>query len=324
MDFAPSFEHYRFRGRLILDYLQYEHGKFSKSRGVGVFGNNVMDSGIPVAVWRYYLLSNRPENSDSAFTWKAFQAANNSELLANLGNFINRVIKFSNAKYDRVVPDIKPGQQEEALLQSINALLADYVTSLESVKIRAGIRIIMEISARGNQYLQENKIDNSLFANQRERCDTVVGTALSLIYLLSALVYPYMPSTSAGILRQLNLPQRRITNTWNGKDILPGHKIGSAEYLFQLIVDKKMEECQRLYSGQGVPAAPAVKKGKKSSAAPAPALPLILTPEMQVLNDNITAQGLVVRQLKTEKADANKIKAAVDLLLSLKKELSTK
>jgi methionyl-tRNA synthetase len=75
---------------LILEYLQYETGKFSKSRGVGVFGNNVVESGIPVEVWRYYLLSIRPESSDSQFTWNGFQAANNNELLANLGNFVNR------------------------------------------------------------------------------------------------------------------------------------------------------------------------------------------------------------------------------------------
>lgn len=66
------------------EYLQYEGTKFSKSRGVGVFGNNVMDSGIPVDVWRYYLLSVRPESNDSQFSWDSFITANNTELLANL------------------------------------------------------------------------------------------------------------------------------------------------------------------------------------------------------------------------------------------------
>lgn len=67
------------------EYLQYEGTKFSKRNGVGVFGNDVAETGIPVEVWRYYLLNNRPEANDSQFTWKGFIAANNNELLANLG-----------------------------------------------------------------------------------------------------------------------------------------------------------------------------------------------------------------------------------------------
>jgi methionyl-tRNA synthetase len=60
----------------------------------GVFGNDASSTGIPVDVWRYYLLSNRPEQSDTDFKWSDLQARNNGELLANLGNFINRVVKF--------------------------------------------------------------------------------------------------------------------------------------------------------------------------------------------------------------------------------------
>ncbi|KAJ3329673.1 hypothetical protein HDU91_003803 [Kappamyces sp. JEL0680] len=307
----------------MIEYLQYESGKFSKSRGVGVFGNNVMDSGIPVEVWRYYLLSNRPETSDSQFTWNGFAAANNSELLANLGNFINRIVKFTIAKYDGVVPKIHAGEAEKSLVKDVETLLHSYVSYLENVKIRHALRVMMEISARGNLYLQDNKIDNSLFSNQRERCDTVVGSALNLCYLISALVYPYMPSTSASILRQLNLPQRRITDTWSGNDIGPGHKIGAAEYLFKTIDDKKVELCRKQYSSQSAVVEEPKKKGGKKASAPAAApLPTTLTPEMQAVNEKITAQGLVVRQLKADKADPTVIKSAVDLLLALKKELA--
>ena len=295
-----------------------------------MFGNNVVDSGIPVEVWRYYLLSNRPETSDSQFTWKSFALANNGELLANLGNLINRVVKFANAKYEGVVPTIDATDAETALIKDVNVLLQNYVDSLESVKIRRGLQLVMEISSRGNLYLQENKIDNALFTNQRKRCDTVVATALNLCYLISSLVYPYMPSTSAGILRQLNLPQRKITDTWTGDDIFAGHIIGAAEYLFKRIEDGKMEECHRLYSGQNAAGAPPPAEEKKKkrggskapAAAAAPTLPVTLSPEMQVVQDKITEQGLRVRQLKADKADAVSIKNAVDLLLSLKKELS--
>ena len=69
------------------EYLNYESGKFSKSRHIGVFGSDAMESGIPADIWRYCLLSNRPESADTEFTWKDFQERNNNELLSDLGNF---------------------------------------------------------------------------------------------------------------------------------------------------------------------------------------------------------------------------------------------
>lgn len=83
------------------EYLNYEKDaqghalKFSKSRGTGVFGDHVIELGIPSEVWRYYLLANRPENQDTIFLWSDFIARNNNELLANLGNFSNRALKFT-------------------------------------------------------------------------------------------------------------------------------------------------------------------------------------------------------------------------------------
>ena len=76
------------------EYLNYEDSKFSKSNGTGVFGDDAAKTGVSSEVWRYYLLVNRPEQSDSVFTWQDFQAKNNGELLNNLGNFSNRVLTF--------------------------------------------------------------------------------------------------------------------------------------------------------------------------------------------------------------------------------------
>ena len=86
------------------EYLNYEDGKFSKSRHVGVFGDDAMKSGIPSDVWRYYLLANRPERSDTQFTWEDFAEKNNSELLANLGNLVNRTLVFLKNNFEGKVP----------------------------------------------------------------------------------------------------------------------------------------------------------------------------------------------------------------------------
>lgn len=232
------------------EYLNYEGGKFSKSRNVGVFGNNAEATGIPPSVWRYYLMSVRPETSDSMFTWNEFITKNNSELLNNLGNFVNRAIRFIFAKYDGVIPKADfSGKLETDLINDVNVLLKQYVESLEAVKLRAGLGIAMQISARGNQYLQEANLSNALFDETRPKCDAVVATAANLIYLLSALLSPYMPAASESICCQLNAPLRKIPDEFT-IDILEGHVLGGAEYLFTKI-DEKMEEVWKAKYGTG-------------------------------------------------------------------------
>lgn len=235
------------------EYLQYEGGKFSKSRNVGVFGNNAQDTGVPASVWRYYLLSNRPETSDTQFVWSDFISKNNAELLANLGNFVNRVIKFVNAKYGGVVPEFSLEKDvgvvnQAGFISDVNGYLSQYIDALEAAKERAGIAHMMQISSRGNQFLQDNKIDNALFANEPEKCAAVVGLGLNLVYLLSALTWPYMPSTAESMAEQLNAPPARISDEWV-MNILPGHNIGKAAYLFTRIDESKEAEWKAQYGG---------------------------------------------------------------------------
>lgn len=238
------------------DYLNYETGKFSKSRGVGVFGNTAQDIGLSPSVWRYYLLSSRPETSDTMFTWKEFITRHNSELLANLGNFVNRTLKFTTAKYNGLVPhyltdpSVGAGKLKADFVKDVNALLAKYNAALEASKLREGLRLAMEISARGNQYLQDNRIDNKCYLYERQKCADAIGYALNLIYLLAAIFYPYMPSTSTSIYKQLNAPAAAIPDTWE-LCLLPGHRIGEPEYLFTRIDESMEEEWRSKYGGNG-------------------------------------------------------------------------
>ncbi|ORY52364.1 hypothetical protein BCR33DRAFT_756996 [Rhizoclosmatium globosum] len=275
------------------DYLQYEGDKFSKSRGVGVFGNNVAESKIPVDVWRYYLLSIRPESADSDFGWTPFINANNGELLANLGNFVNRVMKFVGAKYESTVPDYDvSGEAEQKLIANVNAILAQYIDNN-----------VMEISSLGNGYLQDNKIDNNLFLNHRERCNTVVSVALNL-------------ATSANICRQLNLPTRKITDTWNCSDIKSGHVLGKVDYLFTRIDEKRAEELRGKYSGaaQNATTSAAAKPSKKPAAK--------ATAAIVELENAIKEAGEVVRKLKTEKVTGDALQNALAELVAKKEALT--
>lgn len=204
--------------------------------------------------------------------WKDFITKNNSELLANFGNFVNRLIKFVNAKYAGVIPDYTTGLKDPAFApyqEAINTILASFNEEMESVHIRAGLEKVMLISGEGNRFLQDNKLDNNLFNNHPEKAAAVVGYGLNLIYLLSAIAYPFMPAVSASICQQLNAPLRSIPDTWAPDDLLPGHTIGKAAYLFTRIDDKKEEEWRAKYGGQQEGAAAddkkkAKKKGKKA------------------------------------------------------------
>ncbi|EDO16041.1 hypothetical protein Kpol_1067p13 [Vanderwaltozyma polyspora DSM 70294] len=233
------------------EYLQYEGGKFSKSRGVGVFGNNAQDSGVSPSVWRYYLASVRPESSDSHFSWDDFVARNNSELLANLGNFVNRIIKFVNAKYNGVVPAYDPKKLENygGLCSDIEKILNNYISEMEQAHERRGLELAMSLSARGNQFLQENKLDNTLFSQNPDKSDAVVGVALNMVYTVASIIYPYMPETSEAIYRMLNVPQLRIDDKFN-LAIQGGHNINKAEYLFQRIDEKQIDSWRKKYGGQ--------------------------------------------------------------------------
>ena len=235
------------------EYLNYENGKFSKSRGVGVFGNNAKDTGVPADVWRYYLLKNRPETGDTQFEWKYFIEQNNSELLAKLGNFVNRVIKLVNSKiYNSIIPDYTTKHGDSTFQKAkdeVNALLKQYIEEMESVNLRAGVTTAMLIAQAGNNFLQTNNFDNKLCANEPEKAAAVTGIAINLILLCASVFAPYLPATSKSILEQLNTEFLVIPDQWTADDIKPGHKIGKAKYLFTQIDPKKEIEWRDMFGG---------------------------------------------------------------------------
>ncbi|BGP49082.1 methionine--tRNA ligase mes1 [Rhodotorula kratochvilovae] len=331
------------------EYLQYEGTKFSKSKNVGVFGINARESGVPASVWRYYLLMNRPEASDSEFTWDSFVALANAELLNNLGNFVNRILKFAIAKFDGVVPDPKNGAydgsqpyefaaEDKEFVDDIDKLLATYNDQLSHQKIRGGLQTLLQITGRGNLFIQDNRLDNTLLENNPARCAEVVLLALNLIYVVAALTHPYMPSTSDSILEQLDATPRAIPDTFS-IDLLPGHKLGQAKHLFTRIDPKNVAVWRAKYGGDAAKAAAGAegatgdkplskkqqeklkKEAKKAADAAAAARPR--SDEERALEEVIKAQGDKIRRIKQGKAEEGDraIEDEVASLKALKEEL---
>lgn len=119
---------------------------------------------------------------------------------------------------------------------------------MDSVKLRLGLQTVMLLSARGNLYLQQSGLGNALFAEDYKRCSQVVSRALDLIYILSAVVYPFMPSTAEAILAQLNAPARAVPNEL-GHDILAGHILGTPAHLFKKIDEKQADLWRQKFGG---------------------------------------------------------------------------
>lgn len=303
---------------IATEYLNYEDGKFSKSRGVGVFGDMAQNTGIPADIWRFYLLYIRPEGQDTAFSWTDMLLKNNSELLNNLGNFINRAGMFVSKFFGCFVPEMVLTSDDRRLLAHVTLELQHYHQLLEKARIRDALRSILTISRHGNQYIQVNEPWKRIKGSEadRQRAGTVTGLAVNIAALLSVMLQPYMPTVSATIQAQLQLspPACSILPT-NFLCTLPaGHQIGTVSPLFQKLENDQIESLRQRFGGG------------QAKVSPKPAVVETVTTagpqQVQVLMDEVTKQGNIVRELKAQKADKNQVAAEVAKLLDLKKQLA--
>ncbi|KAJ1160271.1 hypothetical protein NDU88_000773 [Pleurodeles waltl] len=309
---------------IATEYLNYEDGKFSKSRGVGVFGDMAKDTGIPSDIWRFYLLFIRPEGQDSAFSWNDLLLKNNSELLNNLGNFVNRAGMFVHKFFEGCVPAIELNSDDKILLAQVTRELQQYNQLLEKVRIRDALRCILNISRHGNQYIQMNEPWKRIKGPEedRKRAGTVTGVAVNIAALISVMLQPYMPEVSSTIQSQLQAPTDLALPTTEFVCTLPtGHRIGTVSPLFQKLENDQIEDLRKRFGGgqakqepkaeEVKPAAPPVG-GPATSADPQRA---------KELTDAVMKQGTLVRELKTQKAEKSLVDVEVSKLLELKKEL---
>ena len=224
------------------EYLNYEGGKFSKSRGIGVFGNDVQETGIPADVWRFYMYYNRPENADFTFTWKDMQEKVNGELIGNLSNLVNRTLTFVKRFYDG---DLGQGALDETIMAQIKEKEEEITAMLERADERDALRTIFELSNIGNRAFQNSepwKLRNS----EPEKAKTILRTLVGLIRDLGIMIQPYMPVTSRSILDFLG--QENVSWADLG-DYTKAMKVGEVKLLFTKLEDAQIDELRVRYSG---------------------------------------------------------------------------
>ncbi|XP_075345832.1 methionine--tRNA ligase, cytoplasmic isoform X2 [Mycteria americana] len=316
---------------IATEYLNYEDGKFSKSRGVGVFGDMAKDTGIPADIWRFYLLYLRPEGQDSAFSWSDLMLKNNSELLNNLGNFINRAGMFVCKFFGGTVPNMVLTPDDKRLLARVTLELRQYHQLLEKVRIRDALRCILSISRHGNQYIQVNEPWKRIKGNEKDRqhAGTVTGVAVNMASMLAVLLQPYMPSVSSAIQGQLCIPPHCFVLSHDFTCTLPpGHRVGTVSPLFQKLENDQVEALRKQFrGGQAKQTPPASEPTPAPVTLTAPGDPQLiheLTEEVakQPLSLPCLPQGNHVRQLKANKAEKAQVDTEVAKLLELKKQLA--
>lgn len=224
------------------EFLNLEDDKISTSRNWAVWLHEYLKE-LPGKqdVLRYVLTANAPETKDNNFTWKDFQARNNNELVAILGNFINRATVLIHKYYGGMIPaagkleDIDRNMMKE-VKESIDALSSN----LDNFKFREGLKEAMNVARIGNKYLADTE-PWKLIKTDPERTATILNLAAQLCANLAVIFEPFTPFMAAKLAEQLRLKELKWDMT--GKfDLVPdGIEIGTPELLFEKIDDSVVE-----------------------------------------------------------------------------------
>ncbi len=251
------------------EYLNYENGKFSKSKGTGVFGTDAKETGIAADVWRFYVYYNRPEKSDVQFTWKDFQEKVNSELIGNLGNLINRTLTFLNKSFDGVVP---AASADSVFTAEAKKRIAEITELLEWAELRDAFRKIFELADMGNKAFQAGE-PWKVIKEDEAAAAALLAELTYLVRDLAILVAPYIPSTSESIAGFLGNPDMSWDSLGRRDDL---KQISKPKLLFRKLEDDEIEAFRTRFAGSQKERAEQEEKGKavaKESAKPAADLP---------------------------------------------------
>jgi methionyl-tRNA synthetase len=225
------------------EYLNYESGKFSKSKGIGVFGTDAVESGIPADVWRFYLYYNRPEKSDALFTWKDFQEKVNGELIGNLANLVNRTLTFAARNFPQGFPD--GTHSDDGFWEAVRGAEEEITESLERVELRDAFRQLFALSSLGNKRFQ----DEEPWKRIKESPAQAAGLIRDLLYLirdLAVLAQPYLPAASEAMLGYLGLKRA----DWADLRRLEGvGAVRPPELLFRRLEDEEIERFRARFAG---------------------------------------------------------------------------
>jgi len=224
------------------EFLNLEGQKISTSKNWAVWLNEyLVEFKDKQDVLRYVLTATAPETKDNDFTWKDFQARNNNELVAVLGNFINRVVVLTHKYFGGQVPAITVvTEQDQLVIDELAFYPAKISSSIETYRFREALTEVMNVARLGNKYLAETE-PWKVIKTDEDRVRTILNIGLQIVATLEILIEPFLPFTADKLMKMLN----HETNFWEdaGKmDLLPvDHQLNESHLLFEKIEDTEVE-----------------------------------------------------------------------------------
>ena len=224
------------------EFLNLEDDKISTSRNWAVWLHEYLEE-LPGKqdVLRYVLTANAPETKDNNFTWKDFQARNNSELVAILGNFVNRAMVLVHKYFDGKVPACgELTDYDKESMAEVNASIAHLAENLDNFRFREALKDAMNIARVGNKYLADTE-PWKLIKTDEERVKTILNIALQLCANLAIAFEPFLPFMSEKLSKQLGLSQLSWSDLGNFAMLSEGDAIEKPQLLFEKIEDDVVE-----------------------------------------------------------------------------------
>ncbi|HVP12771.1 MAG TPA: class I tRNA ligase family protein [Phycisphaerae bacterium] len=204
-----------------------EEEKISKSRGTAVWIQDYLRN-FDADPLRYYLTINAPESQRTSWSFEEFIARNNSELIATLGNFVNRWQKIVTQDFERKVPDPARAEQAEAeLLAKIRALPQEVGQDIEETHLKSGLNRIMDAFRECNRYI-DGRAPWSTRKTDWALCAATIHTCIQAVRTLGVLMEPYLPFAAEKIRAMLNVPPEQWTWPHATEPLPVGHRLGPA------------------------------------------------------------------------------------------------
>ena len=225
------------------EFLNLEGQKLSTSRNWAVWGRDYLqDFPGQEDVLRYVLCAISPENKDSDFSWKDFQARNNNELGAIFGNFVNRALVLTQKYYEGVVPDKNElSDLDHEIIEVISKTPEQVSRAIRSFRFRDALSEAMKLARAGNKYLADSE-PWKLVKTDPERVKTIMNIAMQITANLAVVFEPFMPHKSADLAAMINLNLPKWNEAGDSDLVKKGHQINKPQILFKKIEDAQIDE----------------------------------------------------------------------------------
>ncbi|MBV19997.1 MAG: methionine--tRNA ligase [Cytophagia bacterium] len=223
------------------EFMNLEGEKISTSRNWAVWLHEYLkDFPNMQDELRYCLITNLPESKDSDFSWKDFQQKNNNELVAILGNYVNRVFVLCEKFFNKKVPKLSSVEIDKQIFSELEIIKERIESSIRAYKFREAMSYVMDVARLGNKYLTDTE-PWKIYKDDPERVKDVIYNSIQIVANISILCEPFLPFTSNKIKDHLNISDL----SWDdiGSNILkPDHIISGKAHIFSKIEDQKIED----------------------------------------------------------------------------------